>query len=52
MNNMKYYENSYKDILKKIIISKKKTTKVKIAIHVRKGKDIFNTIVDFCNKNY
>jgi len=51
-NNFKYYEDSYKEVLKKINIHKDDTKKIKIGIHARKGIDWINYKIDFCNQDY
>ena len=51
-NNFKYYEDSYKEVLKKINIHKDDTRKIKIGIHARKGIDWINYEFDFCNQDY
>lgn len=51
-NNLQYYEDSYEETLKKIKIKKIKTDKTVIGIHARKGIDVIDGVLDFCDKDY
>mgnify|MGYP001197384360 CR=1 FL=1 len=51
-NNFNYFKDSYLDTLKSIKIDRINSKKIKIGLHARKGIDVQDFVIDFCNKDY